>query len=150
MVDNKAVCHEAGHAIVALNFGLVVTGISVKLSIPTTIYSVSGATVEEACTVYAGGAAAEKVVFGHFDEASDCDRRMISNTGGCELEDFLDYAVEIIRANPTCHKEMRNEMANNWLRGEIESSLSGSNSDKLNFELLSGARLMAIWHLHHQ
>lgn len=149
MIDNKAVCHEAGHAIIALNFGLAVTGISVVQSIPTTTYSVTGATVQEACAVFAGGAAAEKVVFGYFDEASDSDRQMISDIGGGRLEDHLDYAIEIIHANPTCHKEMHKEILTRWVCEEAASNLVGSNSDKLNFQLLNAKRIIEIWQLYH-
>jgi len=145
MVDQRAICHEAGHAVVAMNFGFAVTGISLKESIPITNFDVPEATTLQACVVYSGGAAAEKVVFGCFDEASSFDRQTISDAGGGSLEDYLDYAMEIIRANPTCHKTMCDEMVKNWLCEETESSLSGSNSDKLNFELLNGTRIKEIW-----
>jgi hypothetical protein len=149
MIDSRAICHEAGHAIIAMNFGLAVTGICVKESIPTASLDVTEATTQQACVVYAGGAAAEKVVLGCFDEASDFDRRMISDAGGGKLEDHLDYAMKIIRANPTCHKEMCNEMANNWVSEESASIWPGSSSDKLNFELLTGTRIKEIWQLYH-
>jgi hypothetical protein len=149
MIDKHAICHEAGHAIVALNFELTVTGISVVQSIPTTNYYVTGATIQQACTVYAGGAAAENIALGSFDDASDSDGLLVQKAGGGKLEDHLDYAMEIIRANAECHKAMCNEMVNNWVSEEGASIWSGSNSDKLNFELLSGTRINEIWLLYH-
>jgi hypothetical protein len=149
MINEHAICHEAGHAVVAMYFGLTVTGISVKQSIPTAVFSVSGATGQQACIVYSAGAAAEKIEFGYFDAASDSDKLIIQRAGGGKLEDYLGHAVQIIRANAKCHKELWNEMAKNWVAEEVESSFSGSNSDKLNFELLNGTTIKEIWQLNH-
>jgi hypothetical protein len=145
MVNEHAICHEAGHATVAMNFGLNVTEICVKQSIPTAMFNMTNATTWQAWTVYAGGAAAEKIAFGGFGDASNSDRLMISNAGGGRREDHLEYAMQILRANPLCHREMWSEMSRNWTEEEDASIWSGSNSDKLNFVLLTGTRVREIW-----
>jgi hypothetical protein len=149
MIDEHAICHEAGHAIVAMNFGLDVHEICVEQSIPTAKFDITGATIQRACTVYAAGTAAEKIAFGGFNAASNSDRQKISDAGGGRLEDHLDYAMEILRANTRCHREIWNEMSRNWLAEEGASIWSGSNSDKMNFVVLRGARIKEIWHLNH-
>ncbi|HUV70042.1 MAG TPA: hypothetical protein VMW15_10300 [Terracidiphilus sp.] len=149
MVLEHAICHEAGHAIVAMNFGLSVQEIQLKQSIPIACIDVAGATVRQACTVYAGGAAAEKLAFGSFDKASDRDRLMILEIGGGKLEDHLDYATEILTANAGCHREIWKEISMNWLAEESASIWSGSNFDKLNFELMTGKRIKEIWQRYH-
>jgi hypothetical protein len=150
MVDKQAVCHEAGHAVVAMNFGLVVTEICLEESIPTARFNTTGATVQQACIVYAGGGAAERIIFGCFNKiACQSDQQKVEDAGGNGLENHLDYATEIIRANAECHKAMCNEMVNNWVSEESVKIWSGSNSDKLNFVLLNGTRIKEIWQLYH-
>jgi hypothetical protein len=149
MILEHAICHEAGHAIVAMNFGLDIAEIKVKDSIPTAIFNTVGATARQACTVYAGGAAAEMIAFNRFDEASDSDKRMILEAGWGSLEDHIDYAMQILRANSGCHRELCNEMSKKWIEEESASIWSSSNSGKLNFELMDGKRIKEIWQLYH-
>ena len=149
MIDEHAICHEAGHAIVAMNFGLNVREICVEGSLPTTKLDTLGATRQEACTVYAAGTAAERIAFGGFGGAADADRREILKVGGGRLEDYLNSAMQILRANTTCHREIWKELSNNWVAEECDSIWSGTGSDKLNFVILNGARLREIWQLYH-
>jgi hypothetical protein len=149
MIDEHAICHEAGHAVAAMDFGLSVIQICVEGSLPTTKLSTAGATRQQVCTVYAAGAAAEKIAFGGFGKAAAADRREILKVGGGNLEDYLDYAAQILTANTTCHKQIWKELSNNWLAEEGGSIWSGADSDKLDFVLLDGSRLREIWKLYH-
>jgi hypothetical protein len=149
MIDKRAVCHEAGHAVVAMNFGLNVSEICVKGSCPTAMIDFTGATVDEACEVLAGGAAAEKVAFGGLGQAVQCDRLMIAKRGGGRLEDHLDLAVRILSANTGCHREIWNEASTNWILEDGSSIWSGVDSDKMNLSILSGTRIREIWQVWH-
>ena len=146
MIDERAICHEAGHAIVALNFGLRVCEIKLERSLPTLAFARADATLAQLCAVFAGGVAAEQIIFrGNNHAASSSDRQLIEQLGGGTLEEHLDYATQIINANIGCHQEMRTEMAQNWLAEDGASVLQDSDSEKLTFSLLGADRIMAIW-----
>jgi hypothetical protein len=74
---------------------------------------------------------------------------MIEKAGGGSLEDHLNYAMEIMRANANCHRAIWNAASENWVREEGESTWSGTDSDKLNLDLLDGPKIKEIWRLYH-
>jgi hypothetical protein len=72
----SAFAHEAGHALVALHFGVRVLGIGITQwperggLLPSVSYghALSPVSVEDECTIYAGGAAGELVACGKYTD----------------------------------------------------------------------------------
>jgi hypothetical protein len=148
MINRRAISHEAGHAIVAKNFGIEVRGIFLKKSIPMTCVDTANATLEATCVVFAGGVAAEKALLGNFDNsACSSDRELILQAGGGDLEQYLEYATEIIQANLQCIETMINEINKIWV--EEEASEEWSSSNKLSFTLIDKDRVDKIWDTYH-
>jgi len=146
MINVHAICHEAGHAIVAMRFGIRVLGISVENSIPTIRLDTGGASLEKVCTVYAAGVAAERIAFGgNNPTAAEGDQRQIEAVEGGELEDYINDATRIIQDEIKCHKQLRMAMTANWADEEGSSEWHGTESDKMNQLLLDAAQILAIW-----
>jgi hypothetical protein len=150
MSNLRAIWHEAGHVVVAKNFDLSVISVSLNNSIPTTCIDMSNASLQSQCVVYAGGVAAEKHQFNNCDwDAATSDRSLIEAAGGGKLESYLDYATDIIRANCGCLKDIVQAGEDAWISEESATHFSGSNTDKLNFELLNAQQIDAIWNAYH-
>ncbi|MGP8252941.1 MAG: hypothetical protein ACLQHF_12980 [Terracidiphilus sp.] len=146
MINVHAICHEAGHAIVAMRFGIRILGISVENSIPTIRLDTGGAPLEKVCAVYAAGVAAERIAFGgNNPTAAEGDQRQIEVVEGGKLEDYLSDATRIIQDEIKCHKQLRMAMTANWADEEGSSEWHGAESDKMNQPLLDAAQIMAIW-----
>jgi hypothetical protein len=146
MIDVHAICHEAGHAIVAMRFGIRVLGISVENSIPTICLDIGGASLEKVCTVYAAGVAAERIAFGgNNPTAAAGDQRQIEVVKGGKLEDYISDATRIIQDEIKCHKQLRMAMTANWTSEEGSSEWQRAESDKINQPLLDAVQIRSIW-----
>jgi len=146
VINVHAICHEAGHAVVAMKFGIRVLGIGIENSIPTIGLDIGGASLQKICTVYAAGVAAERMAFGGNDSSAAAgDQRLIGEATGGKLEDYIVDATKIIQAEIRCHKQLRMAMTANWADEEGSSGWHGAESEKLNQPLLSEAQIKAIW-----
>lgn len=99
--------------------------------------------------VFAGGIAAERLVFGDYDvEASSDDQKKISLCGGDAIESYLTDACNIIHLHESCFSRLREQLAIKWTENQAESEASANfNADSmsLTFELLSRQEIEAIW-----
>lgn len=95
--------HEAGHAEVASHFGGIVLGIAVTFQrrglVPMTIHALpNNLPVGDSCTVFAAGAAGEKMQFGTYSqESASQDQRDIERlAGSLPFEPFVERAANIL------------------------------------------------------
>ncbi len=143
---NRAMCHEAGHAVVGLHFGFDIAGIAVTDRLPHTSVSDLDSpdrTPEQRYMFLTGGIASESVSFGDYDQlAMGHDQRLISERGGVIITDYLPDAVEVLRQNESRLKRIKDQLALKWITARAEAQFS---SDPDSYELLSRQELDAIW-----
>ena len=149
MVDERAICHEAGHAIVAMHLGLRVDRIDLKESVPELRFDRTGGTVRQLATVFAAGVAAEKVAFGTYArQGAISDRDSIRQVGGGELLDHVPFAMEIIRTRRACLNELRIKLLRRWEVKEALNLGEDLKPNKINVILFDESEIQAIWDRH--
>jgi hypothetical protein len=146
MVDRRAICHEAGHAIAALRLGFEVNGIEMSEGFPRTVMALDSPqkTTEQCCVVLAAGIAAEEVAFGRYDrEACGLDQNMIYDRGGGAISDYLSEASNIVRSNESCLQQLRERLTARWVEEEA-TAMFEPDCNSLSFELLSRTDIEGI------
>ncbi|MBI3895887.1 MAG: hypothetical protein HY313_08125 [Acidobacteria bacterium] len=145
-LDERAICHEAGHAVAALHLGVHVERIEVTDRLPHSTISrdsLEKKSTEQRCIVLAGGIAGEKFFYGDYDkEASQGDQNRISEMGGDDIRKYLVEALKIVSLHEVCLRELKKQLISGWVRGESEASWE---SDCDSFELLSHEEIQCIW-----
>ena len=144
-VDERAICHEAGHAVAALHLSVYVEQIKVTDGRPNSKIDLDSMqkTLEERCIVLAGGIAGEKFFYGDYDkEASQSDQNMISERGGGDIREYLVEALKIMSHREICLREFKQQLRAGWVKGAAEAQWE-SNPDS--FDLLSRDEIQRIW-----
>jgi hypothetical protein len=143
---NRAMSHEAGHAVIGMHFGFDVAGIAVTNRLPHTSISDLDApdgTPEQRYIFLAAGIASETLFFGDYDrQAIGSDQRFINERGGGVITDYVPAALEILRANKGRLKRIKDQLALRWISARAEAQFS---SDPDSYELLSRQELDEIW-----
>jgi hypothetical protein len=141
----RAICHEAGHAAVALDLGFQVEMVEVHEGRPKCVIRLDSPekTVEERFTVLTGGIAGEQFEYGNHDrEACQSDQEKILERRGGGIEGYLPNALRIIQANQACFRKLRRELTRRWVEEEGGSAFDpGPNC----FELMSREEIERIW-----
>jgi len=154
MIDEiqRAICHEAGHAIAALHLGFLIEKISVSKGIPFCHISIDtpDRKPQERYIVLTAGIAAEQHLYQWYNPTACAkDKAMIAERGGRSIETYIPAALRVIEINDrkfrslvwklTCR--MQEEIG-------IESfAAGGSLADPAlpSFELLSNDEIQVIW-----
>jgi hypothetical protein len=143
----RAICHEAGHAVVALHLGFHVEKIDVSGGFPRVICGLDSPekSKEERFILLAGGIASETLYYGDFDqEASRRDQSMICDRGGGAIESYVSQALGILRLNECCLRRLRERLSVAWVKAAAEAVFEpGPDS----FEILSQAEIDDIWRI---
>jgi len=136
----RRICHEAGHAVAALHFGLRVERVEVFRGMPRTLIDLKCGT-RESMIVLASGIAAEQFIFSNYDsEACGSDQKTISEYGGGAIQDLLHEAMPVIRSHEACLGQMRAQLTKRWVGCQAECEAASNfdaDSNSLTFELLS-------------
>jgi len=136
----RAICHEAGHVVVALNLGFHVENILVSQRRPSVRIDLDSRTAPESYIVLAGGIAGEKFVMPHagYDElGAQDDQRKISERGGGPIEAYLPDALHFVRSNQMVFEDLRRQLTPLLLGFEAQYEESS--------ELLSHEEIERIW-----
>jgi hypothetical protein len=139
---NRAICHEVGHAVVALHLGFRVEKIAVCRERPYTHIDLNSPqeSSQECFIVLAGGIAGETFIFphSHYDQVgAQGDQREISVRGGGQIESYLPEALKIVCSNELRFRELKRRLAK-----EVEESVFEFAD---HFELLSRQEIECIW-----
>ncbi len=143
----RAICHEAGHAAVALHLGFLVQRIEVVNGLPECLVDLDNPakTGEQKYTVLAGGLASEQLLCGGYDqEACRDDEQKASERGGQAIEDYLPKALTIIKANQARLRMLRKKLTGRWIE---ENAASGFDAGSFSFELMSREELERLWRM---
>jgi hypothetical protein len=142
-----AICHEAGHIVVAHNLGIAVQCVRVAGRLTITdvqmrdLDSPSRARLEKYIFL-AGGIAGEQFVLGDYDrEGMQDDQNKITQRGGGPIDDYLPKALSILETSKSCIDRIRQAMTLNWASARAEAQVS---SDPDSYEVLSRVQLMHI------
>ena len=144
-LDEHAICHEAGHAVVALHLGFHVEKIEMTDGRPNSKIDLDSMqkTLAGRYIVLAGGIAGEKFFYGDYNkEASRNDQNMISERGGGDIKEYLVEALKIISHREICLREFKQQLRAGWVKGAAEAQWE-SNPDS--FDLLSRDEIQRIW-----
>jgi hypothetical protein len=135
MIDERAIWHEAGHPVVALNLGLRAADIWYKNgNFECTHAQCSG---QHICIVLAAGAASEKLRFnGYSTKGSSADAERIIELGG-SIDEYLPEALELLAAYRRELELMAEELGKNW----CQSAFSGRPNP---FKLMSTEEIEGI------
>lgn len=138
----RAVRHEAGHAVIALNYGLNISKISVVNRVAKVLIADSDWLAIDAAQRFvflAGGIAGEFVAWGNYDhKGMESDQAMIRHLGGGAIKEYLPQAVAILRANRRLLDHLAEVLNTNWIKSSVEASVD---SDPDSFDLLERAEL---------
>jgi hypothetical protein len=143
---NRAMLHEAGHAVIGMHFGFDIAGIAVTNRLPHISISDLDApekTPEQRYIFLAAGIASESLSLGDYDrQAMRSDQGFIYDRGGRVITDYLPAAQEILRANEGRLNRIMNQRALKGVTARAEAQFS---SDQDSYELLSRQELDEIW-----
>ena len=143
---NRAMIHEAGHAVVGMHYGFNIAGIAITNRLPHTSISDFDApekTADQRYIFLAAGIASETLATGHYDQqAMGADQKLIYERGGSVITDYLAAAQEILRANEGRLNRVMNQLSLNSITARVEAQFS---SDPDSYELLSRQELDELW-----
>jgi hypothetical protein len=138
----RAVRHEAGHAVIALHYGLSMSRISVEDRVAKTFIKDSdwlAIGASERYVFLAGGIAGEFVAWGNYDrQGLEHDQKLISQFGGGPIETYLPTALEILRTHQRLLDRLAQVLNANWIKSSVEASVE-ANPDS--FDLLEPGEL---------
>lgn len=144
---NRAAAHEAGHVVIALHFGFDVLRIAMSdglAHVSISDFDDPRKTPMERYVVLAGGIAAENLKFGNYDQqAMGADQKEISFRGGGPINDYLNGAVAILRAQEGTFERIIHELSLRWITARLEAQFT---SEPDTYEILSGSELDGLWH----
>jgi hypothetical protein len=148
----RAMSHEAGHAVVGLHFGFRIDGIDVKSGRPRTECHLDSLerSNRERFVFLAGGIASEKV----FDSASDYDhaasgndQSMITERGGGSIAEYLPEALRILHSREKVLRCLKERLCRELVVQKAKArmrAIIGSGSGN-SFRLLAGEQIKEIW-----
>jgi hypothetical protein len=114
----RAIWHEAGHAVVALSISLAAADIWYKNGNFEATYGLaqrSRVPLHHIYTVLAAGAASEKLKFDDYDtKGSSADATRISDLGGVTIENYLPEALKILGVHRRELEGMARELQAKW------------------------------------
>jgi hypothetical protein len=143
---DRAVAHEAGHVIVALDLGFYVERIEVANGFARVIISNfdgTERTSEERYLVLTGGIANEIRLFGNYDQdAIGADQREIQARGGGPITDYVSRALKILNTQEVTLDLLLKQLSLDWIAARVEAQFS---SDPDTFEVMDASRLEQIW-----
>lgn len=117
-IDERAIWHEAGHAVVALSAGLRAADIWYKNGNFECTHQCSG---RHRYLVLAAGAASEKLMFNDYNtKGSSADAERIMKLGG-SIDHYLPEALELLAAHKRELELMYEELGKKW----CQSAFSG-------------------------
>jgi hypothetical protein len=143
---DRALVHEAGHAIIALHLGFRVERIEVANGFPRLILSNfddAERTAAERYLVLAGGIASEQLGFGNHDQdAMGSDQREIETRGGGPITDYVSDALQVLNANKAMLDSLVKRLSLNSIAARAEAQFS---SDPDSYEIMDANQLAEIW-----
>ena len=147
----RAICHEAGHAISALHMGFQVERISVNEGLPFChiVLDTPDRTQEQRFIVLAAGIAAEQYLYQrHNPIACVKDEAMIAERGGGPIETYVPAAWRAIEINDRRFRSLVWKLTCR-LQEELGSELLAAGGslrepDSPSFDLLSGDDIQSI------
>lgn len=143
---DRALVHEAGHAIVALHMGFRVEQIEIFNGFPRLIISnfdEKERTPAERYLVLAGGIASEQLYFGNYDQdAIGSDQREIETRGGGPVTDYVANALQILNANKALLDSLVKGLSLNSIAARAEAQFS---SDPDSYEIMDAEQIAEIW-----
>ncbi len=141
----RPICHEAGHAVVALFLGFRVDGIEAFEGRLRTMCELDAKdrTDTERFIFLAGGIAGEKSGLGKYDSGGcNDDQKKILDRGGESIETYLPHAAGIIDSNRECFQELRRKITNRAIEESSETLIAGG---KNSFKLITGDEMQRTW-----
>ena len=143
---DRALVHEAGHAIIAMHLDFRVERIEVANRFPRLILSNFDdreRTSGERYLVLAGGIASEHLFCGNYDQdAMGADQREIQALGGGPITDYISDALQILCTNKARLDLLVKELSLNSIAARAEAQLS---SDPDSYEIMNATQLAEIW-----
>ena len=143
---DRALVHEAGHAIIALHLGFRVERIEIAHRFPRVIIANFGGkerTHAERYLVLAGGIANESLSFGNYDQgALGADQREIQAKGGGPITDYVSDALQILNSNKSRLDLLVKRLSLNSIAARVEAKFS---PDPDSYEIMDAAQLAEIW-----
>jgi hypothetical protein len=141
----RPICHEAGHAVVALFLGFRVDGIEAFEGRLRTMCELDAndRTDRERFIFLAGGIAGEQSGLGNYDsDGCNDDQQKIFQCGGESIETYLLDAAGIIDSNMECFQELRRKITKRAIEKSSETSITGG---KNSFNLITGDEMQRTW-----
>ena len=128
-----------------LHFGFHIEGINVKEGHLHLLTDLDSATSKpnERFVFLAAGIAGEEFFYRNYDpQAMSLDQQMISDRGGGSIKNYLPQALDILTANESRLRKLRERLIVRVTECAAEASFdSGSDS----FNVLTASELAAIW-----
>ena len=143
---NRAMVHEAGHAIIATQLGFEIIRIAVNVRMPQlqiANFDSPERTPAERYLVLVGGIASESLVLHGYDQqAMGADQKLIQERGGAQIDKYLPDGMKILTANQDRLDLLIEKLHLRWITARAEAQFT---SDPDSFELLSGKEVEEIW-----
>lgn len=143
---DRALVHEAGHAIIALHLGFRVERIEIANRFPRVIianFDGKERTQAERYVVLAGGIANESLSFGNYDQnALGADQREIQVRRGGPITDYVSDALQILNTNKARLDSLVKRLSLNSIATRAEAQFS---SDPDSYEIMDATQLAEIW-----
>lgn len=141
----RAICHEAGHLVIALHFGFRVDRLEIDKGKPLVTCDLDAAerSAQERYLLLTGGIAGEKLGIGNYDPAP-CrrDQQQIAERGGESIETYLPEAVLLIESRKPIFDELRKQIMIKVITKSMEMMMVGGENS---FRLFSGDEIRQIW-----
>jgi hypothetical protein len=145
--ETRALCHEAGHAVVALHLGFYVERIAVSKGMRKTEIDLQ----DESQTisplkryiVLSGGIAGELSMYPKSaPNTAGSDQREISLRKGGPIKNYLPEALEIVSSNKKRFDGLLRQLIIRWVECRVNASWD---NEPDSFELLSQSEIQRIW-----
>ena len=144
----RACCHEAGQVICALHFDFPIRAVEVHQG----MVRISTGTIPltpEGASFFAAGAAAERLLFGGFDEGPiGRDRAQHASTQAGSFESSVTRALEILGAHLILLKTLINDLYVRWVQEQASCEAAfnfDASAEELSFPLMTAEELLARW-----
>lgn len=133
----RAICHEAGHVVVARYFGISVDSVRMVGGYPVTYVYISELNQLPASQQYAylaGGVAAEQFVYGDYDTLGmGGDQAEITRRHGGAIGLYLPDALTIIRSNSRWFQNLRTRIKLQWAVASTEAGGMPTLTEQIEF-----------------
>jgi hypothetical protein len=141
----RAMCHEAGHVVVALCQGFRVERVERHQRYFRTVVPppTDPADLRKYYVYAAGGIAAETFRLTRYDDnGAGADRQTIISAGGGPIETYLPEALGLIRVNESCFTEILSMLLSKYIEG---LHVAAHSEDADSFRIASGSEIQATW-----